>query len=113
MIVFVWSICVVARCTPPKCAVCEYGKAHQNPIRAITTNPSPERKGTLKSNDLFSGSGVTVDHFELRVPDCLYTSLENHNALKIIKEDAFLLITLHTYCMSVIRWSFYLTDYKC
>ena len=63
-----------ANCTPPKCAACEYGKAHRKPVKAVISTPSPEREGAVKSGDLFPGSGVSVDHFESRVPGCLYTS---------------------------------------
>ena len=63
-----------ANCTPPKCAACEYGKAHRNPVKAVISTPLPEREGAVKSGDLFPGSRVSVDHFESRVPGHLYTS---------------------------------------
>jgi Reverse transcriptase (RNA-dependent DNA polymerase) len=67
--------CLAAsRCTPPKCAACEYGKAHRRPSHAVTSTPSPEREGAVKFGDLFPGSGVSVDHFESKVLGRLYTS---------------------------------------
>ena len=63
-----------AHCTPPKCAACEYGKAHRRPLASNLSTPSPEREGATKFDDLFPGSGVSVDHFESKVPGRLYTS---------------------------------------
>mgnify|MGYP006171140743 FL=1 len=63
-----------ARCTPPKCAACEYGKSHCRPLASTLSTPLPEREGATKFDDLFPGSGVSVDHFESKVPGRLYTS---------------------------------------
>jgi hypothetical protein len=63
-----------ARCNPPRCAACEYVKAHCRPLASTLATPSPAREGDTKFDDLFPGSGVSVDHFESKVPGRLYTS---------------------------------------
>jgi len=68
------KIRAASRCTPPKCAACEYGKAHRKPLQASTSTPTPEKEGGVKANDLYPGSGVSVDHFVSKVPGRLYTS---------------------------------------
>lgn len=68
------KIRAASRCTPPKCAACEYGKPHRKPLQASTSTPTPEKEGGVKANDLYPGSGVSVDHFVSKVPGRLYTS---------------------------------------
>jgi hypothetical protein len=58
----------------PRCAVCEYAKAHRKPTKGKTAIPTPEREGALKINDLRPGSSVSVDHFESRQEGRTYTS---------------------------------------
>ena len=68
------KIRAAARCTAPKCAACEYGKAHRKPLKATIGTPSPEREGKVKLGDIYPGSGVSVDHFESRVLGRQYSS---------------------------------------
>ena len=58
----------------PRCAVCEYAKAHRKPTHGKTSSPTPEREGALKVNDLRPGSTVSVDHFESRQEGRTYES---------------------------------------
>ena len=53
-----------AKCDPPKCAACEFGKARRRPIKSAIKRPVPERENALKGNVLFPGQRVSIDHFE-------------------------------------------------
>jgi hypothetical protein len=58
----------------PRCAICEYAKAHRKPTQGKTSTPNPDREGALKVNDLRPGSTVSVDHFESRQEGRTYES---------------------------------------
>jgi hypothetical protein len=52
-----------ARCTTPKCASCQFGKARRRPTDSAVRTVNPERDGALKQGDLQPGQRVSVDHF--------------------------------------------------
>ena len=56
-----------SKCALPKCAICEFAKAHRRPTHGNKSTPNEERRGTLKINDLRPGTTVSVDHFESRL----------------------------------------------
>ena len=92
-----------AHCTPPKCTACEYGKAHRRPLASTLSTPSPEREAATKCDDLFPGSGVSVDHLNQRCR-VVYTPHEvNHNLPQLTKAVVFLLTMHRDYFMSVIK----------
>ena len=75
------------RCTPPKYAAYEYGKAHHRPIQAYYSTPSSVKKGAVKTNDVYPGSGVLVDYFVSKVPGCLYTSKGRSDVTEMYKGE--------------------------
>ena len=56
-----------SKCTIPKCEVCEYAKAHRQPLHSNTQKVNIERDGTLKDGFLRAGAGISVDYFESRL----------------------------------------------
>jgi hypothetical protein len=63
-----------SNCEPPKCASCIYGKQARRPTGATTTKPVASTIGTLKSEDLFPGQRVSMDHFICSSKGRLYSS---------------------------------------
>jgi hypothetical protein len=47
----------------PMCASCQYGKQRRKPAPGKATHLIRERQGVLKSDNLFPGQKVSVDHF--------------------------------------------------
>ena len=56
-----------AKCTAPKCAICEMAKGHRRSTKGQIQQTIPVRDGALKINDLRPGTTVSVDHFESRL----------------------------------------------
>ena len=52
------------KCDLPKCGSCEYGKARRRPTKSTLTTKVPSRENSLKSDVLFPGQRVSLDHFE-------------------------------------------------
>jgi hypothetical protein len=63
------------KCEHPKCAACEYGKARRRPTKSSVTRSVPERENVLKTNVLFPGQRVSMDHFECSARGRLTNSL--------------------------------------
>ena len=63
-----------SKCEHPKCAACEYGKARRRPTKSSITKLVPERENALKTNVLFPGQRVSLDHFECSTKGRLLTS---------------------------------------
>jgi hypothetical protein len=61
-----------SRCAQPKCASCQYGKARRRP----TTPPIRHEKppSSIKSDDLFPGKKVSMDHFVVKEKGRLFES---------------------------------------
>ena len=63
-----------SKCHLPKCAICEYAKAHRKSTNGPVQKENATTDGALKVNDLRPGSSVSVDHFESRLKGRTYTS---------------------------------------
>jgi hypothetical protein len=63
-----------ANCEHPKCSSCQYGKGRRRPSLGKVTKPIPSKEGSLKSEDLFPGQTVSVDHFQSSAKGRLYES---------------------------------------
>ena len=62
-------------CDHPRCAACEFGKARRRPTKSSITTPVPERENVLKTDVLFPGQRVSLDHFECSAKGRLLTSM--------------------------------------
>ena len=60
------------RCTPPKCASCQFGKQKQRPSAAPPPKPAPSANPSLKVNATHPGQRVFVDHFVCSTKGRLY-----------------------------------------
>jgi hypothetical protein len=63
-----------ANCEHPKCSSCQYGKGRRRPSQSEITKPVPSKEGSLKTEDLFPGQTVSVDHFQSSAKGRLYES---------------------------------------
>jgi hypothetical protein len=59
---------------PPKCAACQFGKQSQRPSPGQKTSAVKDRAGVLKTDHLFPGQCVSVDHFVCATKGRLFTS---------------------------------------
>ena len=64
----------LSKCSPPKCAACEYGKAMHRATESTTTIPKSEKEMELKQGDLIPGQRISVDHYQSAVPGRFYSS---------------------------------------
>ena len=65
---------LIASCDPPKCAACEFGKAHRRPTKTSMLKPVAAKEGELRKNDLFPGQRISTDHYQSSTPGRLYSS---------------------------------------
>jgi hypothetical protein len=63
-----------AKADPPKCAICEYAKAHARSTSGNTHTTNPITDGALKDGNLRPGNKVSADHFESRMKGRTYSS---------------------------------------
>jgi hypothetical protein len=66
------AACKLSR--PPKCAACQFGKQSQRPSPGQKTTAVKDRAGVLKTDHLFPGQCVSVDHFVCSTKGRLFTS---------------------------------------
>jgi hypothetical protein len=59
---------------PPKCAACQFGKQKQRPSPGKTNSAVKDLAGVLKTDHLFPGQCVSVDHFICSTKGRLFTS---------------------------------------
>jgi hypothetical protein len=64
---------------PPKCAACQFGKQSQRPSPGQKTTAVKDRAGVLKTDHLFPGQCVSVDHFVCSTKGRLFTSAGKTN----------------------------------
>ena len=62
------------KCDHPKCAACEYGKACWQPTKTTFKKPVPGRENALKTDVLFPGQHVSLNHFVCSVKGRLTSS---------------------------------------
>ena len=48
----------------PMCTACQYAKQRRNPTPGTKKVPIKKEENALKTNDLFPGSMISVDHFQ-------------------------------------------------
>ena len=65
---------LIASCDLPKCAACEFGKAHRRPTKTSMSKPVAAKEGELRKNDLFPGQRISTDHYQSSTPGRLYSS---------------------------------------
>jgi hypothetical protein len=63
-----------SRAILPKCAVCEYAKAHAKPTSGNSQSVNSLTDGAVKDGALRAGARVSADHFESRLKGRTYTS---------------------------------------
>lgn len=63
-----------AKAAIPKCAICEYAKAHARSTAGNKTSTNLNTDGALKDGHLRPGSKVSADHFESRLKGRTYSS---------------------------------------
>jgi hypothetical protein len=63
-----------SRASLPKCAICEYSKAHAKSTSGNTQSVNATTDGALKDGALRAGAKVSADHFESRLKGRTYTS---------------------------------------
>jgi hypothetical protein len=63
-----------AKADLPKCAICEYAKAHTHPTSGNKQSTNSTTDGTLKDGNLRPGYKVSADHFESRMKERTYSS---------------------------------------
>jgi GAG-pre-integrase domain len=65
-------IAAASKCEHPQCASCRFGKARKRPTGSTVTTPT--NTSFIKSNDLYAGQCVSMDHFVVTEKGRLFQS---------------------------------------